>query len=141
MTTATATLMSQPWVTDLGNWLQADGPTPTPSPTEVLRPGLSKWDVTPGLLGFLAMFCVVLAAVAVWFSMSGKLRKIQHDERRQASAAQARADATLPAVDPTFEDATPEEPTAGDSKAPSTDPTEPDDQNPAGATSSSDLPN
>ncbi len=86
------TILSQPFVTDVAAWLRIDGAEPTPSPTEVLRPGLSKWDVTPGLLGFLAMFCVVLAAVAVWFSMSGKLRKLQHDERMEASAAQARAD-------------------------------------------------
>lgn len=87
-----AAVLSHPVAAPLGQWLVADGSTPTPSPTEVLRPGLDKWDVTPGLIGFLAMFCVVLAAVAVWFSMSGKLRKIQHDERMQASGEQARAE-------------------------------------------------
>lgn len=60
-------------------------PSPTPSPTDVLRPGLTKWDVSPGLVGFLAMFAVALAGVAVWFSMAGKLRKIRFDERRAAA--------------------------------------------------------
>lgn len=93
-------ILSQLFVADFGSWLHADGAAePTPSPTEVLRPGLDKWDVTPGLLGFIAMFCIVLAAVAVWFSMSGKLRKIQYDERMEASAAEARADGDQAAAD------------------------------------------
>ena len=84
-----------------GLWLYESGlasvlfadvtPSPTPSPGDVLRPGLSEWDVTPGLAGFVAMFLVVLAAVAVWFSMNKKLRKLQFDERRMNSAAAARS--------------------------------------------------
>lgn len=94
MTSLFVSLHTFALATELGSVLRGDVlPEPTPSPTEVLRPGLSQWDVTPGLIGFIAMFCIVLAAVAVWFSMTGKLRKIQHDERRQASAAAARDEA------------------------------------------------
>lgn len=126
-----AAILSQSFVADLGNWLQAEGAAePTPSPTEVLRPGLEKWDVTPGLLGFIAMFCIVLAAVAVWFSMSGKLRKIQHDERMQASAAQARSDADATEA-PTETDADTENPSDDDDpEDPAAGPTS--DRNPDG---------
>lgn len=125
MTSVSAAILSQPLVADFGNWLHADGAAePTPSPTEVLRPGLEKWDVTPGLLGFIAMFCIVLAAVAVWFSMSGKLRKLQHDERMEASAAQARADAD---ADQTAAD----QPDATDGSAKPDTGDQPDDDDPA----------
>lgn len=75
-------------------------PSPAPGPTDVLRPGLTEWDVSPGLIGFLAMFVVVVASVAVWFSMNGKLRRIQHDEKRMAEAAGAEADAPNDAAAP-----------------------------------------
>lgn len=86
-------------------------PSPAPGPTDVLRPGLTEWDVSPGLIGFLAMFVVVVASVAVWFSMNGKLRRIQHDEKRMAEAAGTEADAssasaaTLDAPDTAHDDA------------------------------------
>lgn len=129
MTSLFVPLFALPFGAQLEGLLRGDTlPDPTPSPTEVLRPGLSKWDVTPGLIGFLAMFCVVLAAVAVWFSMTGKLRKIQHDERLQASAQEAR-DAGAAQGNPFVEPGdAPSSGTAGD--APSSDGPKPPESDP-----------
>ncbi|MGO1317415.1 MAG: hypothetical protein ACTMIR_10330 [Cellulomonadaceae bacterium] len=56
-------------------------PSPSPSPTDVLRPDLNPYDVTPGLLGFLAAFFLALVGILGWFSMNRKVRRIAYDER------------------------------------------------------------
>lgn len=43
-----------------------------------LRPGLEPLDVSPGLLGFVVVFAMVLACIPLFRSMSGKLRGIDH---------------------------------------------------------------
>ncbi|NCT91169.1 hypothetical protein GXB85_09425 [Cellulomonas sp. APG4] len=43
-----------------------------------LRPGLEPLDVSPGLLGFLVVFAMVLACIPLFRSMSGKLRGVDH---------------------------------------------------------------
>ncbi|MFF2621604.1 hypothetical protein [Oerskovia jenensis] len=56
--------------------------TPSPAPTGGdLRPGLEPTDVSPGLPGFLTIFAVALACVALFLSMNKQLRKVRHDER------------------------------------------------------------
>ena len=56
--------------------------TPSPAPTGgELRPGLEPTDVSPGLPGFLTIFAVALACVALFLSMNKQLRKVRHDER------------------------------------------------------------
>ena len=55
--------------------------TPSPSPTDVLRPDLDANDVTPGTVGFLVTFLVAVAAVGVWFSMNRKIRRLSYEER------------------------------------------------------------
>ena len=56
--------------------------TPSPAPTDGdLRPGLEPTDVSPGLPGFLTIFAVALACVALFLSMNKQLRKVRHDER------------------------------------------------------------
>ena len=55
------------------------GATPAPAPVETLDP----LSVTPGVLGFLVIFAVVLACIPLFLSMTGKLRKVEHSARRQ----------------------------------------------------------
>lgn len=43
-----------------------------------LRPGLEPLDVSPGLLGFVVVFAMVLACIPLFRSMSGKLRGVDH---------------------------------------------------------------
>jgi hypothetical protein len=50
-------------------------------------------SISPGLVGFLATFGVVLASVLVFISMSHRLRGVQH--RAQQDEADAAAGATL----------------------------------------------
>ena len=52
--------------------------TPSPSPGE-----LDPNDVSPGLLGFLVIFGVVLLCIPLFRSMSGKIRRVE----RRAEAA------------------------------------------------------
>lgn len=57
-----------------------DDAVPAPTGGE-LRPGLEPTDVSPGLPGFLTIFAVALACVALFLSMNKQLRKVRHDER------------------------------------------------------------
>jgi hypothetical protein len=52
--------------------------TTTTPPTDELRPGLDPTDISPGLIGFVVTFLVAAAAVLLFLSMSGKLRKVSH---------------------------------------------------------------
>lgn len=55
-----------------------------------LRPGLDPLDVSPGLLGFLVVFALVLACLPLFRSLTGKLRGIEH---RAVPDAEAEPDA------------------------------------------------
>jgi len=58
--------------------------TATPSPSDdPLRPELEPTDVSPGLSGFLAIFAVALAVVALFFSLSRQLRRMRHNAEVQ----------------------------------------------------------
>ena len=61
------------------------GATPEPTPVETLDP----LTVTPGVLGFLVIFAVVLACIPLFLSMTGKLRKVEHSARREQAEAAA----------------------------------------------------
>lgn len=66
---------------------------PSPSPTDVLRPDLSPYDVTPGLIGFLTAFFLAVAGVGLWFGMNRKLRRIEYSRRAaEREAAEAGPD-------------------------------------------------
>ncbi|MEU4364242.1 hypothetical protein [Promicromonospora sp. NPDC023987] len=57
---------------------------PSPNPTEgTLRPGLEEWQVSPGLIGFIATFALALACVALFLNLSKHLRKVGHNAREQ----------------------------------------------------------
>lgn len=64
-------------------------PSPSPSPAGELDP----YDVSPGLLGFLVIFAVVLACIPLFRSMTGKVRRLEHRARAEADAEQGRAGA------------------------------------------------
>lgn len=55
--------------------LVADAPSPNPTPG--LREGLDESIISPGLAGFLAVFGVALAAVVLFYSLTGKLRRVK----------------------------------------------------------------
>ncbi len=58
--------------------------TATPSPSEdPLRPELDPTDVSPGLSGFLAIFAVALATIALFFMLSRQLRRMRHNAEVQ----------------------------------------------------------
>ena len=59
------------------------GATPAPAPVETLDP----LSVTPGVLGFLVIFAVVLACIPLFLSMTGKLRKVEHRARQQEATS------------------------------------------------------
>ena len=52
----------------------------------VLRDGVDPEDVSPGVLGFLVIFAVVLACIPLFRSMTSKLRGVEHRARREESA-------------------------------------------------------
>jgi hypothetical protein len=59
------------------------GTTPPPDQPREFVPG----DVTPGFLGFLMIFVVALAAIPIFLSMTGKLRRVRREgelEEQQA---------------------------------------------------------
>lgn len=57
---------------------------PSPNPTEgTLRPGLETWEVSPGLIGFVATFALAVACVLLFLSMSKHLRQAGHNAREQ----------------------------------------------------------
>lgn len=61
--------------------------TPSPTPTDVLRPDLDPTDVTPGTIGFVMTFLLALAGVGVWFSMNRKIRRLGYEERAARDAS------------------------------------------------------
>ncbi|MGP7960348.1 hypothetical protein ACTVCO_06000 [Sanguibacter sp. A247] len=72
---------------------------PSPSPTDVLRPGLDPYDVSPGLLGFLAIFAVAGVCIVGWLSLNRKVRRLRFEERAAGAAGADDgpvADGTLP---------------------------------------------
>lgn len=67
----------------LATLLPAETLTPSPSPSDVLRPGLDPYDVSPGLLGFLAIFAVASVCVLGWLSLNRKVRRMRFAERAE----------------------------------------------------------
>ncbi|PFG37540.1 hypothetical protein ATL41_2307 [Flavimobilis soli] len=61
--------------------------TPSPSPTDVLRGDLNEYDVTPGLIGFLAIFFIAVVCILGWFSMNRRVRRLRFAERAEAARA------------------------------------------------------
>ena len=52
-----------------------------------LREGLTEYDISPGLLGFLVIFAAVLACIPLLRSMVGKIRGVQYRELPQDGPA------------------------------------------------------
>jgi hypothetical protein len=65
--------------------------TPEPVGPE-LREGLDPLDITPGALGFVVIFAVVLVCIPLFRSMTSKLRGVRYrgelEERRRAEEAE-----------------------------------------------------
>lgn len=72
-------------VAALAALLPAETLTPSPSPSDVLRPGLDPYDVSPGLLGFLAIFAVAAVCVLGWMSLNRKVRRMRFAERAEGA--------------------------------------------------------
>ncbi|WP_086150862.1 hypothetical protein [Cellulosimicrobium sp. KWT-B] len=71
--------------------------TATPSPSDdPLREDLDPNDVSPGLAGFLAIFAVALATVALFFGLSRQLRRMRHNAETQGIGPDGPVDATAP---------------------------------------------
>lgn len=71
-------------------WALLAAVAPSPTPTEgVLRPGIEETDVSPGLVGFLVTFALVLGCIVLFISMSRHLRRTrQNAEVRGMEVAQ-----------------------------------------------------
>ncbi|WP_206188146.1 hypothetical protein [Sanguibacter sp. HDW7] len=99
--------------------LPAQTLTPSPSPSDVLRPGLDPYDVSPGLIGFLAIFAVAAVCVLGWMSLNRKVRRMRFAERAEAAEQEgARSPETVEgsAADGAVADGTATDgPAAGDS--------------------------
>ena len=61
---------------------------PSPSPSDVLRPGLDPYDVSPGLIGFLAIFAVAAVCALGWMSLNRKVRRLRFEERAAQAAGE-----------------------------------------------------
>lgn len=71
--------------------------TATPSPSDdPLREDLDPNDVSPGLVGFLAIFAVAVATVALFFGLSRQLRRMRHNADVQGIGPDGPVDATAP---------------------------------------------
>jgi hypothetical protein len=57
--------------------------TPAPSPTEPGE-GLDPNSVSPGLIGFLATFGLVLVSILLFLNLAGRLRRMRYREERDA---------------------------------------------------------
>ncbi|MCV2396384.1 hypothetical protein OEB99_18900 [Actinotalea sp. M2MS4P-6] len=76
--------------------------TATPSPTDGTE--LDAYDVTPGLLGFVVIFAVVLAVIPIFLNMTGKLRRLRHRAELEEAEARRRAETDEPEPDRPGED-------------------------------------
>ncbi|WP_163188230.1 hypothetical protein [Cellulosimicrobium sp. SL-1] len=71
--------------------------TATPSPSDdPLREDLDPNDVSPGLAGFLAIFAVAVATVALFFGLSRQLRRMRHNAETQGIGPDGPVDETAP---------------------------------------------
>lgn len=71
--------------------------TATPSPSDdPLREDLDPNDVSPGLVGFLAIFAVAVATVALFFGLSRQLRRMRHNADVQGIGPDGPVGATTP---------------------------------------------
>jgi hypothetical protein len=66
--------------------------TPAPSPT---RTGLDPNSVSPGVVGFLATFVLVLASILLFVNMARRLRRLRFREE-QAERARREDDSPPP---------------------------------------------
>ena len=82
---------------NLAGWSAVPGATPEPGPgVDTLDPNA----VTPGVLGFLVIFAVVLACIPLFLSMTGKLRRVEHRARTEASGESGLEPTTTPGTGP-----------------------------------------
>ncbi|HWS57553.1 MAG TPA: hypothetical protein VN257_03370 [Actinotalea sp.] len=81
-------------------WTVSVAATPEPVLPE-LREGLDPDDVTPGLLGFLVIFAAVLACIPLFWSMTGKLRRVEHRARLEDAATSVAEPGAPVGPDPT----------------------------------------
>ena len=58
--------------------------------------GLDPNSVTPGLIGFLATFALVLVSILLFVNMSSRLRRMQRREDREAERREAERRAAEP---------------------------------------------
>ena len=74
-----------------------------------LREGIDPLDVTPGVLGFLVPFAVVLASLVLFVSMARKVRGVDYRDRlrREEEAARAAGDRDDADDDGTADDGAP----------------------------------
>ncbi|MDQ2623859.1 MAG: hypothetical protein M3Y20_01735, partial [Actinomycetota bacterium] len=84
--------------------------TPSPSPTPGLRDGLEESMISPGLAGFLAVFAIALASLALFYSLTRKLRRVKY--RGELAEAAAADDGEVPDA------GTPGTSTAGSTRVP-----------------------
>ncbi|MET3975637.1 hypothetical protein [Cellulosimicrobium sp. TH-20] len=71
--------------------------TATPSPSDdPLREDLDPNDVSPGLVGFLAIFAVAVATVALFFGLSRQLRRMRRNADAQGIGPDGPVGATTP---------------------------------------------
>lgn len=54
---------------------------------------LTEYDVSPGVIGFLVTFAVVVACIPLFRSMTGKLRKVDRRAQEEAREEAAREEA------------------------------------------------
>jgi hypothetical protein len=86
--------------------------TATPSPSDdPLREDLDPNDVSPGLVGFLAIFAVALATVGLFFALSRQLRRMRHNAEVQGIGADGPLE---PGDDATSDGESPDGATGGD---------------------------
>lgn len=74
--------------------------TPAPTPGPVRQEELDATTVTPGLMGFLVTFAVVLACIPLFRSMTTKIRGVERraEEAQDVEAQDVEAGAADPAA-------------------------------------------
>lgn len=68
--------------------LAAATPQPVPTPTD-----LEATDISPGVLGFIATFAVVLVTVLLMLDMSRRMRRLRNRQRAEQERLAEQAEA------------------------------------------------